>query len=303
LKIANDQSTGLAAAAGAYLLWGGLSLYLKALHDVPPLQSMMHRIFWSFVILLPALALPKVRAELAALLRQSKRILLSIVTALLLAANWLLFIWAIANEHALEAGLGYFVCPLVNVLLGAAILRERLKALQIAAVIVVALGVVWLTFASGRLPWIALTIAMSFGLYALGRKKLLLSAPAGLLIDTAVLMPAVLVFWGWQLGQGTDAFTEGNFDERLLLMAAGPITSVPLLLFSIAANRLKLATLGLMQYLNPTLQVVLAVFVYGEPFTSAHAASFGAIWLGLLLYFLPEPAILRHRRARAAPKD
>jgi chloramphenicol-sensitive protein RarD len=172
-----------------------------------------------------------------------------------------------------------------------------------AAVAVVALGVLWLTFASGRLPWIALTLAVTFGLYALGRKKLLLSAPTGLLIDTAVLMPAVIVLWGWQVGQGTDAFIAGDLGDRLALMAAGPITSAPLLLFSMAANRLKLATLGLMQYLNPTCQVVLAVFAYGEAFTSAHAVSFGAIWLGLLLYFLPEPAILRRRRGRPAPNE
>lgn len=299
----NDQSLGLTAAAGAYLLWGGLSLYLKALHDVPPAQIMMHRIFWSFVILLPALLWPGVRAELATLLGQPKRVLLCIVTALLLAVNWLIFIWAVANEHALEAGLGYFICPLFNVVLGAVVLRERLKPLQVAAVIVVALGVLWLTFASGRLPWIALSLAVTFGLYALGRKKLLLSAPTGLLIDTAVLLLPVLFFWGWEIGQGADAFTTGDVGDRLAMMAAGPITSAPLLLFSMAANRLKLATLGLMQYLNPTCQVVLAVFVYGEAFTSAHAVSFGAIWLGLMLYFLPEPAILRRRRGRSPPDD
>lgn len=299
----SENSAGLAAAAGAYLLWGGLSLYLKALGHVPPGQMMMHRIFWSFVILLPALLFPNVRAELAALWRQPRRMLLAVVTSLLLAVNWLLFIWAVVNGHALEAGLGYFVCPLFNVVLGAVILRERLKPLQMAAVAVVAFGVVWLTFASGRLPWIALTLAFTFGLYALGRKKLLLSAPTGLLVDTAVLMPAVLVFWGWEVGQGADAFSAGGWGEKLALMAAGPITSAPLLLFSMAANRLKLATLGLMQYLNPTCQVVLAVFVYGEPFTSAHAVSFAAIWLGLLLYFLPEPAILRRKKPRHAPGD
>ncbi len=299
----NDQRTGLTAAACAYLLWGGLPLYLKALHDVPPAQIMMHRIVWSFVILLPALLFPSVRDELATLLRQPRHILLALVTAALLAVNWLIFIWAVANAHALEAGLGYFICPLFNVVLGAVVLRERLKPLQMAAVVVVALGVLWLTVASGRLPWIALTLAVTFGLYGLGRKKLLLSAPAGLLIDTAVLMPAVLVFWGWEIGQENDAFTAGDFGEQLLLMAAGPLTSIPLLLFSMAANRLKLATLGLMQYLNPTCQVVLAVFVFGEPFTSVHAVSFGAIWLGLLLYFLPEPAMLRRRKARPGPQD
>jgi chloramphenicol-sensitive protein RarD len=192
---------------------------------------------------------------------------------------------------------------LFNVVLGAVILRERMKPLQVAAVLVVALGVLLLTFASGRLPWIALSLAVTFGLYALGRKKLLLSAPAGLLIDTAVLLPPVLVFWGWEIGQGNDAFTAGDLGDRLALMAAGPVTSAPLLLFSMAANRLKLATLGLMQYLNPTCQVVLAVFLYGEPFTAAHAVSFGAIWLGLVLYFLPEPAILRRRRGRSAPGE
>ena len=303
MKASPESNAGLAAAAASYLLWGGLSLYLKALDHVPPGQMMMHRIFWSFAILLPVLLFPRIRAELAALRRQPRRILLAVVTSLMLAVNWLLFIWAVVNGHALEAGLGYFVCPLFNVVLGAVILRERLKPLQMAAVAVVAFGVVWLTFASGRLPWIALTLAFTFGLYALGRKKLLLSAPAGLLVDTAVLMPAVLLFWGVQIGQGVDAFSAGDWGDRLALMAAGPITSAPLILFSMAANRLKLATLGLMQYLNPSCQVVLAVFVYGEAFTSAHAVSFGAIWLGLLLYFLPEPAVLRHRRSPKAPGD
>lgn len=299
----NDHRIGLAAAAGAYLLWGGLPLYLKALHFVPPAQIMMHRIVWSFAILLPALLLPSIRVELVTLLRQRRRAIMAVGTALCLAVNWLIFIWAVANAHALEAGLGYFICPLFNVVLGAVVLRERLKPLQMAAVVVVALGVAWLTFASGRLPWIALSLALTFGLYGLGKKTLMLSAPAGLFVDTLLLMPAVLVFWGVQIAQGADAFAAGSPDEKLAMMAAGPLTSIPLLLYAMAANRLKLATLGLMQYLNPTCQVVLAVFAFGEPFTSAHAVSFGAIWLGLLLYFLPEPAILRRRRGRPAPGE
>jgi chloramphenicol-sensitive protein RarD len=224
--------------------------------------------------------------------------MMAVGTALCLAVNWLIFIWAVVNGHALEAGLGYFICPLFNVVLGALVLRERLKPLQMAAVVVVALGVAWLTFASGRLPWIALSLALTFGLYGLGKKTLMLSAPAGLFVDTALLMPAVLLFWGVQIGQGVDAFTLGTAGQKLAMMAAGPLTSVPLLLYAMAANRLKLATLGLLQYLNPTCQVVLAVFVFGEAFTSAHAVSFGAIWLGLLLYFLPEPALLRRKRGR-----
>jgi chloramphenicol-sensitive protein RarD len=299
----NDNSTGLAAAAAAYLLWGGLPLYLKALHFVPAPQIMMHRIVWSFVILLPALLLPSIRAELATLVRQRRRAIMAVGTALCLAVNWLIFIWAVANAHALEAGLGYFICPLFNVVLGAVVLRERLKPLQMAAIVVVALGVAWLTFASGRLPWIALSLAVTFGLYGLGKKTLMLSAPAGLFVDTLLLMPAVLVFWGVQMGQGADVFTVATAGQKLAMMAAGPLTSIPLLLYAMAANRLKLATLGLMQYLNPTCQVVLAVFVFGEAFTSAHAVSFGAIWLGLVLYFLPEPAILRRRRGRPAPGE
>ncbi len=299
MKASSDNSAGLAAAAGAYLLWGGLPLYLKALTFVPAPQIMMHRIVWSFVILLPALLLPSIRRELATLLRQHRRGLMAVGTALCLAANWLIFIWAVVNGHALEAGLGYFICPLFNVVLGAVVLRERLKPLQVAAVVVVALGVAWLTFASGRLPWIALTLALTFGLYGLGKKTLMLSAPAGLFVDTLLLMPAVLVFWGVEIGQGADAFTAGSAGQKLAMMAAGPLTSIPLLLYATAANRLKLATLGLLQYLNPTCQVVLAVFVFGETFTSAHAVSFGAIWLGLLLYFVPEPAALRRRRGRS----
>ena len=299
MKSSNDNSAGLAAAAGAYLLWGGLPLYLKALTFVPAPQIMMHRIVWSFVILLPTLLLPSIRKELVALLRQHRRGLMAVGTALCLAVNWLIFIWAVVNGHALEAGLGYFICPLFNVVLGAIVLRERLKPLQIAAVVVVALGVAWLTFASGRLPWIALSLALTFGLYGLGKKTLMLSAPAGLFVDTLLLMPAVLVFWGVEIGQGADAFTAGSSGQKLAMMAAGPLTSIPLLLYATAANRLKLATLGLLQYLNPTCQVVLAVFVFGEAFTSAHAVSFGAIWLGLLLYFFPEPAALRRRRGRS----
>lgn len=298
-KKENDNSAGLAAAAGAYLLWGGLPLYLKALDFVPAPQIMMHRIVWSFAILLPALLMPTIRRELVTLLRQRRRALMAVGTALCLAVNWLIFIWAVVNGHALEAGLGYFICPLFNVVLGAVILRERLKPLQVAAVVVVALGVAWLTFASGRLPWIALTLALTFGLYGLGKKTLMLSAPAGLFVDTLLLMPVVSIFWVAQIAQGVDAFALGSAGQKLAMIAAGPLTSVPLLLYAAAANRLKLATLGLLQYLNPTCQVVLAVFVFGEPFTSAHAVSFAAIWLGLLLYFLPEPAALRRRRGRS----
>jgi chloramphenicol-sensitive protein RarD len=255
------------------------------------------------VILVPILAFPRMRAEYAALLRDRQRMLIGLGTALLLAVNWLVYIWAVANEHALEAGLGYFICPLLSVLIGAFVLREPLRRLQWGGVAVVSIGVLYLTIMSGRFPWIALSLAVTFALYGFGKKKLKLSAAAGLLLDTMVMLPPILGYWAWQATAGTDAFSAGDWGDRLLFMAAGPLTSIPLMLFAMGANRLKLSTLGILQYLNPILQVVVAIFLFGEPFTHAHAVSFAAIWLGLLLYFMPEPAILRRRRTGSGNPD
>jgi chloramphenicol-sensitive protein RarD len=300
LTRSNDQTIGLLTATGAYVFWAGLAIYFKALGDTPPMQIMMHRIVWSFVILVPILLIASMRGEFAALLRDRRRMLIGVGTALLLAINWLIFIGAIASAHALEAGLGYFICPLLTVLLGAMALREPLRSLQWAGVAVVSIGVLYLTIMSGRFPWISLSLAVTFALYGFGKKKLLLSAASGLLLDTMVMLPPILIYWAWNISAGTDDFAAADWGRRLFFMAAGPLTSFPLILFAMGANRLKLATLGILQYLNPCLQVVIAIFVFGEPFTQAHAVSFAAIWLGLLLYFMPEPAILR-RRPKSRP--
>lgn len=275
---------GALYAALAFTLWGVFPLYFRQIANVPPSEILVHRIVWSLVFLLAVLTLRRQWAWCKPLLRQSKVLATFAASAVLLSANWLIYIWAVHNSHVIDASLGYFINPLVNVLLGYTVLHERLRRVQWVALAIAAAGVLWLTLLAGRLPWIALALAGSFGAYGLLRKVATLGALEGLTLETLILAPFAIALLGIGMQQGTSVFPSPDALTNFWLLAAGPITAIPLLLFAAGARRISLTTLGLLQYIGPTLQLALGVWLFREPFSPARLIGFALIWLALALY-------------------
>ena len=292
--------SGPLTAAIAYILWGLFPLYIKQIAQVPAIEIVLHRSAWSLVFVLGLLVLLRRFRWILPVLRQPRTLALFALSALLLAGNWSLYVWAVNTGRVLDASLGYFINPLVNVVLGYAVLHERPRPVQWAAVALAAAGVVWLAVGAGHLPWVSVVLALSFGLYGLLRKTATLGAIEGLALETALLAP--LAFGGlvWLALQGQGQFGRGDRSTDLWLLAAGPFTAIPLLLFASAARRVSLATLGLMQYLSPSIQFVLGVFVYQEPFTSSRGVGFLLIWAALALYSAESWRALRRAQAKRA---
>ena len=264
--------------------WGLFPLYFRIVTGVPPGEILAHRILWCLAFLCLVLGWRRQWAWLAPTLRVPKVLAAFAASALLIAANWTIYIWSVNNGHVVDASLGYFITPLVNVLLGTTLLRERLRAMQWVALALAGLGVVWLTILSGAPPWIALALGASFGGYGLLRKVAALGALEGLTLETLLLAPlaAAALAIGWQRGTGT--FPAPDALTNLWLIALGPITAVPLLLFAAGARRLSMTTLGLLQYIGPTMQFAIGVWVFREPFSAARLLGFGWIWLALAVY-------------------
>jgi len=277
---------GLVCALCAYVLWGTFPLYFRAVRDVPPLEVLSHRILGSLVMTLIGVAVLRDWTPILVLLRSPRRLLQLVATVVMLSLNWLIYIWAVGAGHVIDSGLGYYICPLMSVLLAAVILRERIGFGQIVGIVFVAAGVLWQIVAVGQVPWIALALATTFSLYGLGRKVLALPAMAGLFAETLVLAPLALGYLVWREAAGVGHFLDGDLHHRLLLLLAGPVTAIPLLFFAAAANRLNLQILGLMQYFNPTMQVTLALFLFGEEMLPGQVVTFTLIWVGLALYAL-----------------
>ena len=289
---------GPAAAALAYVLWGIFPLYIKQIAAVPALEIVLHRSWWSMVFVFALLALARRLAWLRGLAGQYRLLALTAASALLLSANWLLYVWAVNAGRVLDASLGYFINPLINVLLGTLLLHERPRPLQWAAVVLAAAGVVWLTAAAGTLPWVSLLLAGSFGVYGLLRKTAPLGAVEGLALETLLLAPLAGGGLVWLAWQGRGHFGSGDWVQDAWLLAAGPFTAVPLLLFGYGARRVTLATLGLLQYLGPSIQFLLGVFVYHEPFAPVRGLGFALIWSGLVVY--SAEGLWRLRRSASA---
>lgn len=275
---------GLLCAATAYVLWGLFPLYFKLLLSVGPLEILMHRVLWSLVFLGAVLAVRRQWAWLGTVLTRPMVLAGFAASALLLAANWFLYIWAINHDRVIDASLGYFITPLVNVLLGYVLLRERLRVLQWAAVALAVAGVLWLAWQGGHPPWIGLALAGSFGTYGLLRKTAALGPLEGLSLEAMLLAPLALAYLLWLDHSGQNSFAAAGAGTRWLLAAAGPITAIPLLLFAAGARRIPLATLGLLQYIGPTIQLLLGVLLYHETFSGARLAGFAVVWSALVLY-------------------
>lgn len=289
--------TGIFSAALAFLCWGLFPLYFHAVKEVPSMQILAHRMIWSLAFLLIVLALRRQWRWLEQV-RQPRVFWSFVASALLLSANWLLYIWAVNNGHVIEASLGYFINPLVNIMFGYLLLKERLRRVQWIAIAIAALGVAWLTWQSGSVPWIALCLAASFGAYGLLRKTAALGALEGLSFETMVLFPIAAIYVGWLTLHGENAFLNTASDAtRWLLVAAGPITAVPLLLFASGARQIPLSILGLLQYLAPTIQFLLGVWLFKEAFTADRLVGFVLIWAALLLF--AGEGLIRSRQNRA----
>lgn len=278
------MNPGMLYALCAYLAWGSFPIYFKSLHDIAPLEILLHRMVWALGFLLIVLAVRKQWAWLSAVLRQPKVLAGFTASALLLSTNWFVYIWAVNHDRIIDASLGYFMTPLVNVLLGFLVLGERLRRLQWAAVLIATIGVAWLTWENGHLPWIGLTLGLTFGTYGLLRKTATLGALEGLSLETLLLFPLAILVLGVMAWNGQNSFIHAPATSQWLLVAAGPITAIPLLMFASAARRIPLSTLGLLQYITPTLQLLVGVWLYHEPFNSARLIGFAAIWIALGLY-------------------
>ena len=278
------MSTGAIYAALAFAAWGIFPLYFRQIAHVPSGEILIHRIVWSLVFVLIVLSLRRQWGWLKPVLRQPKVLAAFTASALLLSVNWLTYIWAVNNGHVIDASLGYFINPLVNVLLGYTVLHERLRRMQWIALGLAAGGVLWLTIQAGHLPWIALALAGSFGLYGLLRKVATLGALEGLTLETLLLAPIAAIVLGVWMFNGSSTFPAADASTNAWLIAAGPITAIPLLLFAAGARRISLTTLGLLQYIGPTLQLALGLWLFHEPFSAARLLGFGLIWLALAVY-------------------
>ena len=276
--------SGIIYAALAFFCWGLFPIYFHALGEVPPLQILAHRMLWSLAFLLVLLLLRRDWKWLQ-VVRQPRVFSSFVLSALLLSANWLVYIWSVMNHHVIEASLGYFINPLVNIVLGYLILKERMRPLQWAAIGVAALGGAWLTWQAGTVPWIALFLALSFGGYGLLRKTAALGPLEGLSFETIVLFPLAAGYVIWLTVHGQNVFINTASDTtRWLLIMAGPLTAIPLLLFATGARKIPLSILGLLQYLSPTLQFLLGVWLFKEAFSADRLVGFVLIWSALALF-------------------
>ncbi|SOY41198.1 EamA family transporter RarD [Cupriavidus taiwanensis] len=275
---------GILYALLAYIIWGLLPLYIKSLPGIAPVEILLHRMVWSLVFLGLILAWRRQWAWLAQVARDRRLLLSFAASAALLCANWFLYIWAVSANRVVDASLGYFINPLFSVLLGVVFLHERLRRVQWLSIAVAAAGVAWLTVAAGQLPWIALGLAASFGGYGLLRKTGALGALEGLSLETLLLFPLAAAALAWLFATGQDSFTHAAPGTQWLLLLAGPVTAVPLLFFAAGARRIPLSLLGLLQYTGPTLQLLLGVWLWHEPFPAQKQVGYALIWLSLALY-------------------
>lgn len=275
---------GILLAIGAYTMWGIAPIYFKSLNEVSPLEILSHRVVWSFFLLAFLLHLGRNWRNVRDTLTSKPKMAYLVATSLLVGANWLIFIWAVNANHMLDASLGYYINPLINVVLGMIFLGERLRKLQWFAVGFAAIGVLIQVIAFGSIPVVAIALAFSFGFYGLLRKKVSLEAQTGLFIETLVMLPAAAIYLLFIADSATSDFAANSMSLNMLLIAAGIVTTLPLLCFTGAATRLKLSTLGFFQYIGPSLMFLLAVLIYGESFTTDKAVTFAFIWGALVIF-------------------
>ncbi|GGB68977.1 EamA family transporter RarD [Shewanella inventionis] len=297
-----EYRKGVFLAICAYTIWGVAPLYFKLLHQVPATDILMHRVIWSFLFMVVLMQFIGGFSRLRLILKQPKQLLILLCTSILIAANWLIFIWAVNNDHMLDASLGYFINPLFNVLLGMVFLGERLRNLQWIAVALASIGVLVQLISFGSIPLVSLALAASFGFYGLLRKKVNIDAKSGLLVETAILLPAALGYLLLTLDSSPVSMLTNSINLNLLLLAAGVVTTIPLLCFAGAAVRIPFSILGFFQYIGPSIMFILAVKLFNEPFDIEKGITFCFIWAALLI-FISDMVLQRQRRNVAATKQ
>lgn len=281
---AEGSRLGVIYGLAAYCTWGSFPVFFKALHGAAPLEIVFHRIVWSVLFLFVLVTSRRQFGQLASALRNRQALLTLCGSTMLIATNWLVFIYAVQHGEVLQSSLGYFITPLISVLLGCVFLRERLNRWQLISVLLAITGVLNLAFHHGSFPWISLVLASSFGFYGLLRKVAKVEAMAGLTVETLLLGPIALGYLIYLAARQENTFLAGSLQLDLLLPVSGVVTAIPLMLFVAAARRLQLATIGFLQYITPSLHFILAVWLYNEPFTQGHLLSFLCIWTGLGVY-------------------
>lgn len=285
-----EQQAGVFYAAFSYILWGVLPIYWKLLHHVNADEILANRVFWSFFFVAAVLFFNRkwnlFTGTLRGLANNKKQFAALAVASLLISINWFIYIWAVNTDQMIEASLGYYINPLVSVLLGMVFLKERLSVMQYVSFLLAAAGVLIMTISYGQFPWISISLAVSFGLYGLAKKLIKVDSAVGLALETLVVMPFAGIYIGYLFFEGTNSLFAGSWTTSLLLAGAGAATAVPLLYFAKGAQRIPLATLGILQYIAPTLTLILGVFVYHETFSTVHLLAFTFIWSALILYSL-----------------
>lgn len=292
---AQDSPRGLAFAVAAYLMWGFLPLYMKALAHVPVAEVLAHRVIWSVPVAGAILVWQGRTADLLTALKTPRMLGMAAITAALISVNWGIYVWAIASGHALDAALGYYINPLFSVLLGAVLLRERLDAMQKAAIALAAFAVALLTWEAGRLPLVAISLTLTWGFYAYFKRKLPIGPNQGFMLEVLLLLPPALIYAVWLQATGQSHLLRGVPFDTWMLLAAGLVTAVPLMTYANGAKLLRLSTIGILQYIAPTMIFLTAVFLFGEPFDRARMIAFPMIWAALVIYSI---ALIRQSRAR-----
>jgi chloramphenicol-sensitive protein RarD len=293
-----DTPQGLAYAILAYVLWGFLPLYMKALSHIPAAEVVAHRVVWSVPIAALVLIAMRRTQDLRAALRSPRTLMMGVVTAALISVNWGIYVWAIASGHALDAALGYYINPLFSILLGAVLLGERMSLTQMIAIGLAAGAVLVLALDSGSLPWVALGLTFSWGFYALAKKSLPIGPNQGFLLEVLILLVPALAYIAYLSSTGQSSFLAASSRDTWLLVGCGAVTAVPLLVYANGAKLLRLSTIGILQYIAPTMIFLVAVFVFGEEFGRARMIAFPMIWAALVLY--SSSMIRQMRRSRAA---
>ncbi len=280
------MNKGILNGIAAYALWGFFPIYWKLLHEVPALQVIGHRIGWSFILLIAYILFTRQWQDFRSAAIAAKTIAIYSIAAVLLSINWLVYVWGVNSGFIVETSLGYFINPLLSVLLGVIFLRERLRLAQWVPVALAAAGVTYLTIVYGRPPWIALSLAFTFGFYGFVKKLAPLGSLYGLTLETAIVFPVALIYLAATEFNGTGAFLhQGSFID-VVLIGAGAVTTIPLLMFATAAKQIPLTVIGLLQYIAPTIQFLIGVFVYKEPFDQTHLIGFAIVWVALIIFWL-----------------
>jgi len=292
-----DTAAGFAFSVSAYVLWGLLPLYLKLLEHIPAPEVIAHRVLWSVPLAGLVLRIMGRTRDLQSALRSPRTLGMAALTALLISVNWGTYVWAIAHDRTVEAALGYYINPLFSIALGAIVLHERLDRLQWIAVALASVAVLILTVSAGGVPWVALLLMGSFGIYGFLRKTLPIGPNQGFLLEVLLLSPAALAYLLWLGPQGH--FTTGGLGQTALLVGCGAVTAVPLMLYGNGAKQLRLSTMGILQYIAPTMIFLIAVFLFDEPFGTDRAIAFPLIWLALVFYTV---SLLRNRPAKGGMK-